>query len=72
MECPISKNLLCLNYTALYKTNTKYNAKMEELDMFKKIKEWWIWMTNKRVLDAINEGASYDEVQAIVWEEMQR
>jgi hypothetical protein len=40
--------------------------------MFRKIKEWWVWLTSKKVLDAINDGATYDEVQAIVEEEMQR
>ena len=40
--------------------------------MFKKIKEWIIWLFSKKVGQAINEGASYEEVQAIVWEEMQR
>jgi hypothetical protein len=40
--------------------------------MFKKIKEWWIYLTSKKVGQAINEGASYDEVQAIVQEEMSK
>ena len=40
--------------------------------MFRKIKEWWVWLTSKRVGQAINDGATYDEVQAIVEEEMQR
>lgn len=40
--------------------------------MFKKIKEWVIWLFSKKVGQAINEGASYEEVQAIVLEEMQR
>ena len=39
---------------------------------FRKIKEWWIWLTSKKVENAINNGASYEEVQAIVKEEMQR
>ena len=34
--------------------------------MFKKIKEWWVWLTSQKVLDAINNGATYDEVQGIV------
>ena len=40
--------------------------------MFKKIKEMFIWLFSKRVGQAINEGASYDEVQAIVEEEMKK
>ena len=40
--------------------------------MFRKIKEWWVWLTSKKVGQAINDGASYDEVQAIVEEEMKK
>lgn len=40
--------------------------------MFKKIKEWWVWLTSKKVEDAINNGASYEEVQAIVKEELKK
>lgn len=40
--------------------------------MFRKIKEWWVWLTSKKVGQAINDGATYDEVKAIVEEEMQR
>ena len=40
--------------------------------MFKKIKEWFIWMFSKRVGEAINEGASYEEVCKIVEEEMKK
>ena len=40
--------------------------------MFKKINEWWIWMTIKKVLDAINDGASYDEVLGIVCVEVNK
>ena len=39
---------------------------------FRGIKEWWVWLTSKKVGQAINDGATYDEVQAIVEEEMQR
>lgn len=39
---------------------------------FRVIKEWWVWLTSKKVEKAINEGASYDEVQDIVEEEMQK
>ncbi|MEE0969607.1 MAG: hypothetical protein U0M06_09575 [Clostridia bacterium] len=42
------------------------------MKLFRKIKEWFIWLFSKRVGQAINEGASYDEVQAIVEEEMQK
>ena len=40
--------------------------------MLKKIKEMFIWLFSKRVGQAINEGASYEEVCKIVEEEMQR
>lgn len=40
--------------------------------MFKKIKEMFIWLFSKRVGQAINDGASYEEVQAIVQEEMKK
>lgn len=40
--------------------------------MFKKIKEWFIWLTSKKVGQAIHEGASFEEVQAIVKEEMSK
>jgi hypothetical protein len=37
---------------------------------FRGIKEWWVWLTSRRVEEAINEGASYDEVCKIVEEEL--
>ena len=37
-----------------------------------KIKEWFIWLSSKRVGEAINDGASYEEVCKIVQEEMLR
>ena len=40
--------------------------------MFKKIKEFWIWLTSKKVGQAINNGATYEEVCEIVKEEMQK
>jgi hypothetical protein len=40
--------------------------------VFKKIKEWWIWLTSKKVADAINNDATYDEVCEIVKEEMSK
>ena len=40
--------------------------------MFKKIKELWIWLTSKKVGQAINDGATYEEVCNIVQEEMKR
>lgn len=30
------------------------------------------WMTSKKVLAAINEGRSYEEIEAIVQEEMKK
>ena len=38
--------------------------------IFRTIKEWWIWLTSKKVEQAINNGATYDEVCKIVQEEM--
>ena len=44
--------------------------------MFKKIgraiKREFIWLTSKKVLDAINSGATYEEIEMIVEEEMNR
>lgn len=40
--------------------------------MFKKIKELWIWFTSKKVGQAINNGATYEEVCEIVKEEMSK
>lgn len=46
------------------------------MKFLKKICRWFkkefIWMTSEKVLDAINSGASYEEVEAIVEEEMKR
>lgn len=36
------------------------------------VKEWFIWLTSRRVLEAINAGCEYDEVEAIVREEAAR
>ena len=38
--------------------------------LFGKIKEWFIWLTSKKVGDAINNGATYEEVCEIVKEEL--
>ena len=38
--------------------------------MFKKIKEWFIWLFSRRVGQAINDGVTYEEVCKIVEEEM--
>ena len=37
---------------------------------FRIIKEWFIWLTSKKVGQAINDGATYEEVCKIVQEEM--
>lgn len=34
-----------------------------------KIKEWFVWLVSRRVGEAINSGASYEEVLLIVREE---
>lgn len=39
---------------------------------FKKIKEWWMWLCSKKVLDAINNGATYDEVLDIIYVEVDK
>lgn len=40
--------------------------------MFKKIKELWVWLFNKRVGQAIEDGATYEDVCKIVEEEIQK
>lgn len=40
--------------------------------MFKKIKEMFIWLFSKKVGQAMNDGATYEEVCKIVQEEMAR
>ena len=40
--------------------------------MFKKIKELFIWLFSKRVGQAINDGATYEDVCNIVQEEMSK
>jgi hypothetical protein len=40
--------------------------------MFKKIKEMFIWLFSKKVGQALNDGATYEEVCKIVQEEMAR
>ena len=40
--------------------------------MFKKFKEWLIWLFSKRVGEAINSDATYEEVESIVLEELTR
>ena len=39
--------------------------------MVKSIKEWWVWLFSKKVGQAINdESTTYEEVEAIVMEEL--
>ena len=33
--------------------------------IFRKIKEWFVWFSSKRVLEAINGDATYEEVKQI-------
>ena len=46
------------------------------MKVFRKIKEWlketYIWFFSKRVTQAINNGATYEEVCKIVEEEMKK
>lgn len=38
-----------------------------------KIKEWFVWLTSRRVLEAINnEGMTYEEVCEVAKREMER
>ena len=39
---------------------------------FRKIKEWFIWLFSKKVGQAINDRATYEEVCNIVQEEMNK
>lgn len=45
-------------------------------NFIKKILKWFkrefVWMTSKNVLDAINRGATYEEIEAIVEEEVNK
>lgn len=41
-----------------------------EVKSMKFIKAWFIWLTSRKVLDAINSGASYEEVEEIVRREL--
>lgn len=40
--------------------------------LLRKLNEWFTWLTSPKVLDAINNGATYEQVEAIVEEEMRR
>lgn len=41
--------------------------------LWQKIKEWFVWLTSKAVLEAINnEGATYEEVVAVAKKELER
>jgi hypothetical protein len=39
---------------------------------FRWINEQIVWLTSKRVLQALNDGATYEELYKIVEEEMER
>lgn len=38
--------------------------------LIRKIKEWFVWLTSRKVMDAINNGATYEEVEMIVKQEV--
>ena len=38
--------------------------------LWQKIKEWFVWLTSKRVMEAINSGATYEEICEVVKEDM--
>ena len=40
--------------------------------LLRKLNEWFTWLTSDKVLEAINNGATYEQVEAIVEEEMRR
>lgn len=40
--------------------------------MFEKVKKFITWFMSKKVLEAINNGAAYDEVEQIVEQEVHR
>ena len=42
------------------------------MKVFRKIKEWIVWLLSADVREAINRGASYEEVEQIVAKEMER
>lgn len=35
-------------------------------NIIKKIRYWYLWTFSRSVLDAINEGRTYEEVEALV------
>ena len=39
--------------------------------LWRSIKEWFVWLTSKRVMEAINSGATYEEVCEVVRKEME-
>lgn len=40
--------------------------------LWQKIKEWVIWMCNPHVLEMINEGRPYEEIEAYVKEKAKK
>lgn len=40
--------------------------------LWMKIKELWVWFTDKEVLEAINEDRPYEEVKAIVYRKVHK
>ena len=40
--------------------------------LLRKLNEWFTGLTSDKVLEAINNGATYEQVEAIVEEEMRR
>lgn len=40
--------------------------------LIRKIKEWFVWLTSRKVMDAINNGATYEEVEEIVKQEVHK
>ncbi len=44
----------------------KRKGELKMKTFIKHIKEWFVWLTSKKVGEAINNGASYNEVKQMV------
>ncbi len=41
-------------------------------NIIKKIRYWCVWLFSRKVLDAINDGWEYDQVEALVLEMIEK
>ena len=53
-------------------TETYKNGEQKMKKLIYKIKEWFVWLMSRKVMDAINNGATYEEVEEIVKQEVHR